>query len=107
MTERATAWLSAASDFVWGPLLLIPLLLLTGLFLTVYFAGRFSVEFVKEYHVLGGRSALTMGQYLSVLPFAAGIALLIWSFRARRVTADLPKPPDVEEGKNNDGAKKK
>ena len=52
--------------------------LLTGIFFTTYFAGRFMVEFVKEYQALEN-SFLTMGQYLSIVPFLFGIALLIWS----------------------------
>jgi phosphatidylglycerol---prolipoprotein diacylglyceryl transferase len=51
--------------------------LLAGLFFTLYFAGRFSVEFVKEYHTLES-SYLTMGQYLSVVPFLLGLGLLTW-----------------------------
>lgn len=38
MTEL-TAWLEAASSFIWGPYLLIPLLLATGLFLTIRLKG--------------------------------------------------------------------
>ena len=38
MTEL-TAWLDAASSFIWGPYLLIPLLLATGLFLTIRLRG--------------------------------------------------------------------
>jgi len=37
--ESLTAWLSSVSDFVWGPYCLIPLLLLTGLYLTVVLRG--------------------------------------------------------------------
>ena len=55
--------------------------LLTALFLILYFIARFSVEFVKEYQALKNTSALTMGQYLSILPVLAGIALLIWSIK--------------------------
>ena len=56
--------------------------LLCGLFFAVYFTGRFLVEFVKEYQVFSG-PGLTMGQYLSLVPFAAGIGLLVWAWRAR------------------------
>ncbi|HSG64636.1 MAG TPA: sodium:alanine symporter family protein [Gammaproteobacteria bacterium] len=41
--------LAAASDFIWGPYLLIPLLLLTGLFLTVRLRG---LQFRKLGHAL-------------------------------------------------------
>lgn len=37
--EQATAWLDTVSGFVWGPYCLIPLLLLTGLYLTVLLRG--------------------------------------------------------------------
>ncbi|MCP4606623.1 MAG: prolipoprotein diacylglyceryl transferase [Proteobacteria bacterium] len=50
--------------------------LLAGLFLTVYFSGRFTVEFVKEYQTLE-ESFLTMGQYLSIIPVLCGIGLLV------------------------------
>ncbi|GAG14383.1 unnamed protein product, partial [marine sediment metagenome] len=55
-----------------------PRALMTGLFLTLYFAGRFCVEFFKEYHIDALRGGLTMGQYLSIIPFCCGVALLIW-----------------------------
>jgi prolipoprotein diacylglyceryl transferase len=55
-----------------------PLGLLTGLFFTLYFFGRFLIEFVKEPLVLRD-SVLTMGQYLSIIPLLAGGGLLIWS----------------------------
>lgn len=58
--------------------------LLFGCFLSLYFAGRFCVEFVKEYQALPGESALTMGQWLSVIPFAAGLVLIAWSLIARK-----------------------
>lgn len=37
--DRVIAWLDAVSGFVWGPYCLIPLLLLTGLYLTVILRG--------------------------------------------------------------------
>ena len=37
--DRLTAWVDAAAGFVWGPWCLIPLLLLTGLFLTLRLRG--------------------------------------------------------------------
>jgi prolipoprotein diacylglyceryltransferase len=49
----------------------------------MYFLGRFTVEFFKEYHVL--KAGLTMGQYLSIVPFCMGIGLLIWTaFKVRK-----------------------
>jgi len=52
--------------------------LMAGLFLTLYFAGRFCVEFFKEYHIEALRGGLTMGQYLSIIPFICGVVMLIW-----------------------------
>ncbi len=49
MLEQLNAWLQRASDFVWGPLLLIPLLLLTGLYLTLRLRG---LQFTKLWHSL-------------------------------------------------------
>jgi len=46
---RLTEWVQAASDFVWGPFLLIPLLLLTGLFLTLRLRG---LQFTELKHSL-------------------------------------------------------
>jgi len=54
--------------------------LLTGLFFTLYFLGRFFIEFYKEPLVLP-HSPLTMGQYLSIVPFFCGVVILIRSFR--------------------------
>ncbi|TVS17364.1 MAG: sodium:alanine symporter family protein, partial [Planctomycetaceae bacterium] len=39
IADRLAAWVDAASTIVWGPLLLIPLLLATGLFLTIRLRG--------------------------------------------------------------------
>ncbi len=60
-----------------------PVGMMSGLFLTTYFLGRFFVEFFKEYQALAA-GGLTMGQYLSIPPFLAGVALLWWSLIARR-----------------------
>ena len=57
-----------------------PLGVMTGLFLTVYFAGRFVVEFFKGFQTTW-ESTLTMGQILSIAPFLTGIGLLIWVHR--------------------------
>jgi AGCS family alanine or glycine:cation symporter len=49
MVERLNEWLRGASDVVWGPFLLIPLLLLTGLYLTVRLRG---LQFTQLWHSL-------------------------------------------------------
>ena len=56
--------------------------LLAGLFLMLYFAGRFFVEFFKEYQVFEN-SFFTMGQVLSLIPFLCGVYLLVWTKRSR------------------------
>ncbi|MCP4600964.1 MAG: prolipoprotein diacylglyceryl transferase [Proteobacteria bacterium] len=54
--------------------------LLLGLVVTLYFTGRFFVEFSKEYQTLDPAAAsLTMGQYLSFAPIVFGVVVLIWS----------------------------
>jgi prolipoprotein diacylglyceryltransferase len=59
--------------------------LLFGLFLTVYFALRFLVEFTKEYQTLDPRtSPLNMGQLLSILPFVLGALVLFFVYRRER-----------------------
>lgn len=59
--------------------------LLTGVFLSAYFLLRFCVEFVKDYQtsILHETQGLTMGQYLSIIPFLLGLALVLSSLRAR------------------------
>ncbi len=74
-----------------------PLGLLAGLFLTVYFAGRFSVEFAKEYQTLtADASTLTMGQYLSLLPFTVGVVMVVWSLKYGRPTDEGRPTPAAE-----------
>jgi phosphatidylglycerol---prolipoprotein diacylglyceryl transferase len=63
-----------------------PLGMMTGLFLAIYFAGRFVVEFFKEFQT-PWESVLTMGQILSIAPFLAGVGLLWWVYRSNRTTA--------------------
>lgn len=49
MYEQVLNWLNGASSFVWGPYLLPPLLLLTGLYLTIRLRG---IQFTKLWHSL-------------------------------------------------------
>ena len=78
-----------------------PIGLLAALFLVLYFAGRFCVEFVKEYQdgaLEKSGQGLTEGQILSVVPFAIGLMLLGWVIVKRRPTHDGPIPePWVEK----------
>ena len=75
-----------------------PVGLMTGLFLTIYFAGRFVVEFFKEFQT-PWESVLTTGQILSILPFLAGIWLLTWVFRTRRRPRPTHQLPHGEPAK--------
>jgi prolipoprotein diacylglyceryl transferase len=78
-----------------------PIGLLAALFLVLYFAGRFCVEFVKEYQsgaLETNGVGLTEGQVLSIVPFAVGLMLLGWVIVKRRPTHDGPIPePYVEK----------
>lgn len=78
-----------------------PIGLLAALFLVLYFAGRFCVEFVKEYQdgaLETNGQGLTEGQVLSVVPFAVGLMLLGWVLVKRKPTHDGPIPePYVEK----------
>src|SRR5439155_4723790 len=58
----------------------------SGLFLVGYGVFRFGVEFTREPDSFLGFLALgwSMGQWLSAPMVVAGIALLIWAYRARR-----------------------
>lgn len=59
-----------------------PLGLLFGVFMASYFLLRFCVEFFKEFQTnLADAQLLTMGQYLSIIPFALGCILIFWSLR--------------------------
>ncbi len=66
-----------------------PLGLLAAMFLILYFAGRFTVEYFKEFQTLE-ESVLTMGQYLSIVPFTAGVILLGWVI-AKRIPTEAGK----------------
>ena len=62
-----------------------PLGLLFGIFMSLYFLCRFVVEFFKEYQTgLRGYEGLTMGQYLSVIPFLLGVYFIIRACRLSR-----------------------
>jgi len=49
----------------------------------LYFAGRFFLEFIKEYQTLAAGSLLTMGQWLSIPCAALAAWGLWWSFQRR------------------------
>lgn len=88
--------------------------LLASLFLIVYFAGRFCVEFVKEYQVdelIADESFFTMGQYLSIVPFVCGLILLGWAIAhrgdPRPAPAQLEEPASKAPQKKTSGKTKK
>ncbi|MDR2338668.1 MAG: prolipoprotein diacylglyceryl transferase [Deltaproteobacteria bacterium] len=77
-----------------------PLGALSGLFLILYFLGRFLVEFLKERQGSFDNLALSRGQQLSLLPLALGICLFVWALWRRAPgnpapggPADRAKPP--------------
>ena len=59
-------------------------------FLGTYFATRFLVEFLKEYQTLDPSNALTMGQYLSIIPVLVAV-YLVW-YLYKRDTQQTKKP---------------
>ncbi|MDR2613549.1 MAG: prolipoprotein diacylglyceryl transferase [Deltaproteobacteria bacterium] len=66
---------------------------LAALFLILYFAGRFCVEFLKERQNAADSLLLSRGQILSILPFLAGVSLLAWAFRRRLPAGAAPARP--------------
>ncbi len=71
-----------------------PLGLLGSLFLLLYFVGRFSVEYVKEFQTL--QEGLTMGQYLSI-PFIVIGAVGVVHSLVKRESPPPPAPRDSQE----------
>src|SRR5688572_28821101 len=68
--------------------------LLISIFFTLYFAGRFLVEFYKEYQVLSPeQTPLTMGQYLSIPGFLLGVYGIQLSWR-KQLPAGWPRSKD-------------
>jgi prolipoprotein diacylglyceryl transferase len=78
---------------------------LAALFLILYFAGRFCIEFLKERQNAADTLALSRGQMLSVLPFLFGAGLLVWSVTRPRP----PAPPEswVPPGSDRKGRSRK
>ena len=59
-----------------------PLGLLGGLFLTLYFSGRFIVEYFKEFQALNAEaSTFTMGQYLSIPFVMLGLYMVVTALK--------------------------
>ncbi len=88
-----------------------PLGLLTAVFLMMYFAGRFLVEFVKAPQGIDNNWPIDMGQILSIPAFLAGVALAIWVWRQPRtappVQAELQPEKATPESAKSAGKRRK
>jgi phosphatidylglycerol:prolipoprotein diacylglycerol transferase len=73
-----------------------------SLFMALYFSGRFLVEFFKEYQPGEAHVGLTTGQWLSLIPAAAGFLGLFISLRRRVPAGWNVSPPPTPGGKDND-----
>ncbi|MFN3196993.1 MAG: prolipoprotein diacylglyceryl transferase [Bradymonadia bacterium] len=61
--------------------------LLGGMFFLLYFTGRFTVEFFKDFQTLDAQqSTLTMGQYLSIPFMILGTAWIVYSLKKKHPT---------------------
>ena len=81
---------------------------LIAVFFVLYFLGRFTVEFFKEFQTgLDETSPLTMGQYLSIPAFLLGVVGLVWVLK-RKEPAGWPQDDeddldDEDEDEDLDG----
>lgn len=83
-----------------------PLGMMTGLFFVLYFAGRFFVEYFKEFQVdQNWERYITMGQVLSIPAFLFGVTLLIWSYLNSR--KPQPEIQPIPAATNNNKKKKR
>ncbi len=96
---EAIVYFSLFAFFVWYYKKLngkIPAGRFTGLILTVIFTARFFIEFVKDVQVDFEKGmSLNMGQWLSIPFILIGIALLIYSYKAKSIpsyTEPVTKP---------------
>ena len=76
---------------------------LIAVFFVLYFIGRFTVEFFKEFQTtLDETSPLTMGQDLSIPGFLLGLVGLAWALK-RKDPAGWPRQEaDEDEGDDED-----
>jgi len=77
---------------------------LISVFFVLYFLGRFTVEFFKEFQTgLDETSPLTMGQYLSIPAFLLGVIGLVWTLK-RKEPAGWPHDDedDLEDEDDED-----
>jgi prolipoprotein diacylglyceryl transferase len=62
-----------------------PKLFFLFLYLLLYFAGRFVIEFWKDLHAMPEWFPLSMGQVLSILPILVAVIYFIFSFHKRKI----------------------
>jgi prolipoprotein diacylglyceryl transferase len=77
-----------------------PRAVLAALFLILYFAGRFLVEFLKERQNAADILVLSRGQILSVLPLLFGTGLLVWALRRHAPSSGI-LPPSAGKSKGS------
>jgi len=58
----------------------LPPLFILFLYVGLYFITRFFVEFLKERHVLDYETALSMGQWLSILPVLIAVGYFVYIY---------------------------
>jgi phosphatidylglycerol:prolipoprotein diacylglycerol transferase len=73
-------------------------------FFALYFTGRLFTEFYKEIEALPSDSAISMGQYLSILPALLGWYGLYWAFKHKQPAGwnDGSSAPDEEDEEEDD-----
>ncbi len=79
-----------------------PLGLMGGLFILLYFSGRFTVEFFKEYQTLSADSSIfTMGQYLSMPFMALGLVWVVLALVKHVRTSAIHDLAPVKQEESN------
>lgn len=84
--------------------------LLISTFFTVYFIGRFTVEFWKEHQVTDASALLDMGQFLSIPGIFLGFFGLYWSMKTKEPVgwpsdeAVTEEPGDDDEPSEDEAA---
>jgi phosphatidylglycerol:prolipoprotein diacylglycerol transferase len=73
-------------------------------FFALYFTGRLFTENYKEIEALPATSAISMGQYLSILPALLGWYGLYWAFKRKEPVGwvDASLPVDDEDGEEEE-----
>lgn len=63
--------------------------LLFGLFLVLLFGARFIIEFWKEHQTLSDDAVLNMGQWLSIIPAALGVLIMLRALKLPEVDTEV------------------